>query len=335
MRKLIIMALSVGLFLMADFAAYAETKINLSGFYKIFHENNVNFLRNVDSDHRDNESYFWHRLQLTVDFKPTEDVTVRWVLRGPNNVRWGQVPYGDASGANLAARPLDLFTRAIYATVNTDYGKFVLGRHNGSMVGNIGGLETLGYNQRYGDFLVVHAFDWNLPFDGITYSKTWDNGFGIHVLYVKERSENSTAHLYDSDNDADRFGIEPFYKWDGGGVSLLLSYARDKSPNNSYNLTQGGVTYAYPVRDNWTFFVNPALILSWGNFTFHFEGKAAVGETEYRRSINQAGAPVLRSTKIKDAGLGFYLDGVYKYGPGAVTLAAWFVDGSSPDEGGG
>jgi hypothetical protein len=330
MRKLIILALS--LFLVSIFASpgIAETKIKFSGFYKIFHENNVNFERHASNSQHDNESYFWHRLQLLVDFTPTDDINIRWVLRGPNTVRWGQIPYGDASGAN-AGRHLDLFTRAIYATINTDYGKFVVGRHNGSMVGNIAGLETLGYNQKYGDFLAVHVFDWNLPFDGITYTKNWDNGFGIHVLYVKERSENSITSFYDSDNDADRFGIEPYYKWDGGGVSLLISYLRDKSATSSYQLSSN---YVYPVRDNWQFFLNPALILSWGSFTLHFEGKVAWGETEYRRAINAPGAPVLEKNKVKDSGLGLYVDGVYNYGPGAVTLAGWFIDGNDLDEGG-
>jgi hypothetical protein len=330
MRNLIILALSLGL-VMASGQAFAESKIKFSGFYKVYHENNVNFLRSSDSDHRDAESYFWHRLQLTIDFTPNEDVNVRWVLRGPNAVRWGQVPYGDATGANVAGRPLDVYTRAIYATINSDYGKLVIGRHNATMVGNVAGLETLGYNQRYGDFLVLHAFDWNLPFDGITYSKLWDNGFGIHVLYVKERSDFSQAALYESDNDSDRFGVEPFYKWDGGGVSLLASYAQDKSPAASY--TTGNDVYK--VDDNWTFFLNPALILTWGDFSLHFEGKVAWGETTYDRRSSVPNGPRLTANKIKDEGLGLYLDGVYKYDQGAVTLAGWFLDGNGPDDGGG
>jgi hypothetical protein len=144
---------------------------------------------------------------------------------------------------------------------------------------------------------------------------------------------NSATYIYESDNDADRFGIEPFYKWDGGGVSLLISYSRDKSPASALSVAGPGVTYTYPVEKNWQLSLNPALVLSWGNFALHFEGKIAWSETEYRKSV--AGAPDLAENKIKDAGLGFYLDGVYNYGSGRVTLAGWFFDGNSPDEGGG
>ncbi|MDR2140381.1 MAG: hypothetical protein LBR11_01060 [Deltaproteobacteria bacterium] len=313
---------------MSAIQALAETKIKFSGFYKVFHENDVNFTRSDTTRKRDSDSFFWHRLQLVLDFAPTEDVTVRWVLRGPNTVRWGQVPYGDARGGNTLA--LDVFTRAIYATITTDYGKFVIGRHNGTMVGNVAGLETLGYAPKYGDFLNNHIFDWNLPFDGITYQKKWDNGFGLNLLYVKENSHQDAA---EKDADKDRFGIEPFYLWDGGGASVELSYAQDKSTNSAYKPEDTKDTY--PVDKNWIFTVNPALFFTAGDFSFHLEGKAAWSETVYKRRGAGGGNPPLPETKVKDAGLGLYADVVYKYGPGSLTLGGWYFDGSDLDEGGG
>ncbi|MDR1085779.1 MAG: hypothetical protein LBP22_13240 [Deltaproteobacteria bacterium] len=325
MRIIIALVLGLGL-LFSSVSASAETQVKFSGFYKVFHENDVNFLRAANSSYRDSESFFWHRLQLTVDFIANEDVTVRWVTRGPNTVRWGSVPYGDARGAGS----LDLFTRAIYAAVNTDYGQFVIGRHNGSMVGNIAGLETLGYKQKFGDFLNLHVFDWALPHDGLSYSKKWENGFGLNVVMVKERS---TASLTEKDTDADRFGIEPYFLWETGGAGVEVSYIRDKTPQKAYTTPPPDPAYTYPVDKNWTIAINPSFFQSWGNFAIHFEGKLAWGETVYRRRAD--GAPELSDNKVKNQGLGFYLDGVYNYGPGQITVGGWYFDGNSPQEGGG
>jgi hypothetical protein len=330
---------------LSSVTALAETKVKFSGFYKIFHENNVNFTRSADGNNQDSDSYFWHRLQLTIDFTPNENLNVRWVLRAPTGVRWGRVGYGrDGNrGAERTGYPYDVFTRAIYATINSDYGKFTIGRHNGGLVGNLAGLETLGYGPKYGDYLNNHVFDWNLPFDGITYQKKWDNGFGINVVYVKENGFDEVSSYANSEKDVDkdRFGVEPFYLWDGGGASVNFEYSRDHSRYNSYSFTniQNNVTYTYthPVDKNWSFSVNPAVFFTVGDFSFHFEGKAAWSETVYKRdaNISPAGGQPRRlvETKKKDVGLGLYADAVYKYGPGAITLGAWYFDGDDLDEG--
>ncbi|MDR1578214.1 MAG: hypothetical protein LBT86_08335 [Deltaproteobacteria bacterium] len=329
LRAILAFAFFLGL-AFSSVTALAATKVNFSGFYKIFHENNVNFSRSVSNNNKDSQSFFWHRLQLVVDFAATENVNVRWVLRGPTAVRWGRVPTGrqGSRGDASTGYPYDVFTRAIYATVKTDFGKFNLGRHNSGMVGTLAGLDTLGYAPKYGDFLNNHVFDTNMTFDGITYQKKWDSGLGLNVIYVKETGFDQGYENEDKDVDKDRFGIEPFYLWDGGAASLNIEYSRDLSRFN--NATIGG--NVYPVEKNWAFSLNPALILKFGDLSFHFEGKAAWGETVFRRFSNTPTAPNLEANKAKDVGLGFYVDAVYKYGPGSVTLGGWYFDGNDPTD---
>jgi hypothetical protein len=114
------------------------------------------------------------------------------------------------------------------------------------------------------------------------------------------------------DADRDRFGIEPRYQWDTGGVSFGVVYIRDKT--DAY----AGIE---PKSGN-IFVINPALVQSWGPFSIHFEAALAWGKYTYAGAISD--------DKIR--GLGLYLDAVYNYGSGDVTLMSWFADGTGTND---
>jgi hypothetical protein len=174
------------------------------------------------------------------------------------------------------------------------------------------GLKTLGYT--YGTtYIYANPFDYKQVADGISYTYTMDNGFGVNVYYAKfVTMDVDTAFRRDKDVDYDRYGVEPFYKWEGGGAALNLEYARDMR-----NAT---------TEKDYAFFVNPAIFQTWGDFTIRFEGKIGWGETT---TINPA---TNVRTKVDREGLGLYTQLTYKYGAGDVNLMGWFADGSSLEE---
>jgi hypothetical protein len=133
------------------------------------------------------------------------------------------------------------------------------------------------------------------------------------------------------DADRDRFGIEPRYQWDDGGISLGIAYIRDKSWDLEINVED--ITLNYPdwrtfsPKKAWQLNINPAFVQNWGPFSIHFEGAVAFGKATYRSIDRIANEFVEQDFKIN--GLGLYLDAAYNYGAGDITLMSWYADGTS------
>ncbi|MDR1871335.1 MAG: hypothetical protein LBS60_05300 [Deltaproteobacteria bacterium] len=307
MKKFLTLVLGATLAVGLSIPAEAASKVDVSGWYRVLHHNLVNFNRAADSDLAQSDSFFEHRLNVTVDFRPNDDVLVSWNLRAPNLVRWGAASGGSnfTQGSSNAAV---VYTRAIYATITQDWGKLSIGRFPETFPTVMNGLKTLGYT--YGTtYIYANPFDYKDVVDGILYSYTLDNGFGIHVYYAKwETIDTGPGVEYrDKDMDYDRFGVEPFYKWDSGGATLNLEYRRDMRVRST--------------EKDYSFFINPALYQAWGDFSLRFEGKIGWGET----TDEIIG-------KIDREGLGLYLQATYNYGSGDLNLMGWFADGSSINE---
>ncbi|MDR2612697.1 MAG: porin [Deltaproteobacteria bacterium] len=333
MNKLL--ALALGAMLAATAApAFAASPIEFEGYVKVFHESLSNFDRG--STYQDRESFFWNRFNIDVTFRPNDQVSVHWRFRGPHYQRWGAA---DAANTSLE-------TRYVYGEVVFPWGTIRAGRITDGLAGTVGGLGSLGYSPGWGaaEFTYAHAFDSGDAFDGITYSNKWDNGFGFAAYYAKyEHWYGSDIHNNYSwegahfqprpivdpvtgdriqptqfregrfkDNDHDAFGVEASYEWDGGGATLGLKYDRD--------MTDPLLESAH------AFFVNPSVFQSWGPFAIHFEAMFGWGKDTYSREL--ADIDPLEDNSIKSTGVGFYLDGVYNYGPGDITLAGWYVSGS-------
>ncbi|MDR1083448.1 MAG: hypothetical protein LBP22_00985 [Deltaproteobacteria bacterium] len=319
MKKLLVFALAAMLGMAMAMPAQAQSKVQFSGWYRVLHHNLVNFGRAWDKDQGfpagyESDSFFEHRLNVNVDFRPTDDVLIHWTLRAPNFQRWGagSMQQGTTNAATV-------WTRAIYATITQDWGTFSIGRLEETFPTSMNGLKTLGYS--YGTtYIYANPFDYKDVADGMVYNYQWDNGFGINVYYAKyatQDPDNATANL-DADVDYDRFGVEPTYKWESGAASINIEYDRDMRDRG-----------AGPTVKDYAFFVNPAIMQSWGDFSIRFEGKIGWGKREITTGAGK------RTSDL--AGLGAYLQATYKYstanhGSGDINIMGWYADGSSRDE---
>ncbi|MDR1871205.1 MAG: hypothetical protein LBS60_04635 [Deltaproteobacteria bacterium] len=334
MKKLLTLALGAMLALGLSMPAQAASKIDVSGWYRILHHNLVNFNRAAESDYVQSDSFFEHRLNVNVDFRPSDDVLIHWTLRAPNAVRWGA-----SSGSNNFTQGSSnagvVYTRAIYATITQDWGQLSIGRLEETFPTVMNGLKTLGYT--YGTtYIYANPFDYKDVVDGISYTYNMDNGFGVNVYYAKSITQDTAPdyNYRDKDVDYDRFGVEPFFKWDGGGATLNIEYRRNMTDLNRAAPIAGNNPPTTQVdrnltRKDYAFFLNPAVMQSWGDFTIRFEGKIGWGEHEtyivdYNNNITRR--------KEDTEGLGLYLQATYNYGSGDVNLMGWFVDGSSLEE---
>jgi hypothetical protein len=329
MRKLLLFALAVTLGMTA-LPAFAASSVEFDGHVKVYHENLNNYARATDSDGKDSDSLFYNQLQLNLAIKPTEDITVYWTMRTIDETfyRWGT--YGAGVGGGPAAT--GVFTRWLYAEVSQPWGTIFIGRLGDGLPNNAGGLASLGYGPTWGDeFNYASPFDINGPTDGLAYNHDFGNGFGLAVFYAKDEADpylGDTAatavfpYVQTKDADRDRFGIEPRYQWDTGGISLGLAYIRDKLPIED---DPGTPPFIGTEKAN-VFLINPAFIQNWGAFSVHFEGAIAFGKWQGREWIF-TGWDDLQEEKIR--GLGLYLDFAYNYGAGDITLLSWYTSGNS------
>jgi hypothetical protein len=251
-------------------------------------------------------------------------------MRAPDYHRWGANADGN-NGNQGSSNAYRVFTRSIYATITQDWGALTIGRLEENFPTAQSGLVTLGYNYG-GDYIYTLPFDNSGVVDGISYTKKFDNGFGINAYYAKDETFDPTNDATpDKDVDVDRFGVEPFYTWDGGGVALHLEYVRDMGDtddsvidyiNSDPNLPNipSPLPASFKTKD-YSFFINPAVTQTWGAFSIRFEGKIGWGESEYTDG-NQ-------KYKIEKDGLGLYAEANYNYGAGDINLLAWYVDGTS------
>lgn len=316
------LAMALGAMMVAGSAAPASaaSHIDFSGYYR------VNYMMDMNRGHGSEgqsftDSYFDDRLLIEMTFSPTDEIAVHWQLRGPNRQRWG-----------TGTRVGNLVTQHVYGEIKQDWGTVLIGRLDDGL--DQYGLATLGYAPGFGPYQYYSPFDDGAVRDGIRYSNRWDNGFGMLAQYVKV--EANTDDDGRSDEDWDRVQLEGSYLWDGGGASLGFQY--DRSATHSYpNTGDGYAMYRAPNRGFYglqnktdAFYVNPAIMHSWGNFSVHFEGMAGWATTDYLGyKLNADGTTWRSGTHSFDSdGYGAYLDFDYNYGPGNVNLAAWWVSGS-------
>jgi hypothetical protein len=298
--------------------AMAASKIDFEGKLIVLHHNLYNFNRASEKDYAQSDSFFESRLHFGVDFKPNDDVLVHWSFRAPDYVRWGVATQGNSNAA-------EVYTRAIYATITQDWGALSIGRLEEEFPTSHQGLATLGYSYG-GDYIYTLPFDNSSVVDGISYTKKFDNGFGINVYYAKDETQDPNADTPNryKDVDKDRFGVEPFYQWTDGGVAINFEYVRDMT--DEYDYDNNPPTLEDERVKDYAFFINPAVTQTWGAFSVRFEGKIGWGEATWRDVNDNV------KYKEKQEGLGFYLEGNYNYGAGDINLMAWYADGSNVDE---
>jgi hypothetical protein len=308
MRKITVLA-ALAMLLALAVPAMAESPVTFNGYLRVYHADLVNFTRADNGDAQDSDNFFANKFQLTVDIKPTEDVSVRWVMRTVYPARWGE--YGAGVGGGTTAT--GVYTRSLHAMVRQPWGTLYIGRIADNLPSNVGGLYSLGYRRAWGEFAYTsNIFDLSAPVDAVAYDKTFDNGFGFAAYYAKDAIGSPiplNAATQKKDEDKDEFGVEPRYKWDTGGVALGIAYVRDMRGAN--------------VDKDYAIFINPAFTQAWGPFSLSFEGKIGWG----KRSFDTPAAP-----DAKTAGLGLFLDANYDYGSGDVSLVAFYADGTSVDD---
>jgi hypothetical protein len=325
MKKLLALVLGIA-FLLATPAARAASPIEFEGYVKVYHESLSNFLRTNDGNYLDRDNFFGNRLQVSVTFRPADNIKVFWQFRGPDYQRWGITSRNPDNQL-----PAHLFTRALYGEVTFPWGTIQGGRVIEGNPGTSAGLSSLGYAPSWGkEYRYANPFNSGDPLDSITYKVSLDNGLGFSAFYGKQQSfwgsapanypfenpanPNPAVRLGFKDSDYDLFGMEGVYKWQNGGASLAVSYHRDMT----------GTT----VDSDRSFYINPAFTQSWGEiatggrFSVNFEGKFGWGKRSYADSLTV-------KADDKTQGYGFYLDGVYEYQEGGnVTLASWYVSGT-------
>lgn len=300
MKKTLALALAATLAVSAAAPAQAASLVDFNGYYRAYYLSDTNLGRRADSF---TDSYFGHRLNMDVTFSPTDELSVYWRLRGPDFRRWG-------SEGNL-----DLSTYHIYGEIKQDWGTTLVGRLDEDL--DVYGLATLGYLAETNPiFTTVGPFEEAGVMDAVRFTREWDSGWYFMAQYGKISNNSSDSDLPDnrhSDQDFDRYQVEGAYRWDGGGVSLGMWYDRDATIFDADD----------PGADKFTgFYLNPAFMQSWGDFSVHFEGLAGWGQEKY----------VGREPDQDAKGYAFYLDADYNYGDGNVTLAGWWVSGSGFNE---
>ncbi len=358
MKKALAMALGAVLVAGSAAPASAASQIDFSGLYRVEYLMYGNLgITNDDTigGGNVNDSYFDHRFQGDVTFQATDEVSVVWRFRGPAGKRWGWDDYNN--------RGQGLNTRFVYGQVVQDWGTIRIGRLPGG-AGDEFGLSTLGWAPVLDNVLTYIApFEGSTEYDGIQYSNSWDNGFSVKAAYAKVADAwapgNSAVNPSD-DHEADRYQVEGAYMWDGGGASLNVMYLRNATADPDVNAPIPGVppvlgvvndfgtapgvpgsalqvdpTGLTPNNGAWQldrrtmWFLNPAIMHSWGAFSVHAEGKFGWGEDQFIGRDQRAGRNNRLVTRTADSdGAGFYIDFDYNYGPGRVNLAGWWVSGT-------
>jgi hypothetical protein len=298
--------------------AGAASQIDFSGYYRLYNLNGTN-MGHLAGDPAFTDSMFLNRLVFAITFRPTDELEIVTELRLPTARRWGSGNSGNNTGSGFR-------THHYYANIKQDWGTISVGRFSQAM--NQFGLGSLGYAPSYQPiFTYASPFDSGSPVeDGIRYKNKWDNGFGLMTQYTKrgnnsvgEGGGNDVREGASSDQDKDRLQVEGTYEWDGGGVALNLRYDRDASRDKV--LFPGMDPDDFDSRSS--FYINPAVMHSWGDFSFHFEGMAGWGETKVVGAGNR---------NLDEEGYAAYLDFDYNYGPGNITLSAWYNAGTGLDE---
>lgn len=305
----------------------AASQIDFSGYYRVQAYSYSGWWQ--DQSHSNDgandlsERMIRNRLRMNIVFRPTDGIELKWRVHGPHNARWGR-----------ADADYGLTTRYIYGIVKTDFGKISIGRISTDL--DSAGLQTLGYVPYYSFGMQGAIFDTDSEKSGIMFRKDWEK-WGVKAFYIKETAIGPGSDNYGSDQDYDRFSIEPYYKWDKGGVSLALQYDRNMGRNQSANATATPPRREAYFDTNYHFTINPALTHTWAiddkkSLTLNLEGKYAWGER--KNGPGTVDAQGNRDTKKRDVdGAGIYADLTYKYGGGNVALSGWWMDGTADGSG--
>jgi hypothetical protein len=283
----------------------AESPVTFSGYLRIRAYATGGYFPPAGGEDKASDRLLLTRFRVSLVFKPNENVEVRWRFHAPHNTRWGT----DAS-TQYGVR-----TMYAFGILKTDCGKFSIGRISSDI--DSAGLQTLGYLPTWGMGSQAYIFDHDSERDGMIYRNDWDNGFGLKVFYSKMNSYSSNANYSPKDADYDRYSVEPYYKWETGGVSLALQYDR-----NNYSST--AILTDDPVK-NYSFSLNPAFTQKWVlqeklALALHAEAKYSNGK--YKNPV-----PVNAESHRQD-GFGAYVDLALEYAKGAATLGGWYFDGN-------
>lgn len=305
--------------------AFAASQIDFSGYYRTMYISASNMGRQ-SGDAAFTDSYFAHRLNLEFTFRPTDEIYVNWRVRAPHFDRWGQrAPYEAGS----------FYTYHLYGVIEKDWGRLLVGinqeEHDTYGLGSLGWVPIT--TQPYFTKVGVFEDGGNNPM--IRYTKRWDNGFQILAQFSNlgtayNQADTLAAGSPDwSGSDIDRrtYQLEPAFFWDGGGVALNIGHERNAitpayTPALGFAALPAGAQ-AGPMTE---WYLNPALSHSWGNFSVHFEGKAAWQKRDL------ANMPAGQPGSVDSSGLGAYLDLNYRYKTNRVNLAGWWVQGTDLDK---
>ncbi|MDR2612464.1 MAG: porin [Deltaproteobacteria bacterium] len=304
--------------------AYAESPVTFSGYLRLRTFALGGFFPADDHQGKRGDRYAVSRLRINVVFKPTDDVEVRWRFHGPHAARWGSTNTG-------AGGDYSLYSLYFYGVIRKPWGTLSVGRLAFDM--DSAGFRTLGYLPTWGFNSQANVFERETETDGVLYQKDWDNGFGLRTFYAKRAHTrpDAFADRYVTDGDYDRYSIEPYYKWDGGGVSLAVQYDRnhyDFASNDRSTVTSAANPRDVDKNHFWT--LNPAFVQKWDvgegkTLAVHAEAKYSFGKR--RRSPDPA-VPGDDPPTVKQDGFGAYLDLALGYPQGDVTLAGWYFRGS-------
>jgi len=342
------LAMALGAMMVAGSAAPASaaSQIDFSGYYTVYYMNDVNLskrndnfrewdrVNGVEGDRGTMTDSFWaHRLNIDLVFRATDEISVHWRLRAPTFKRFGSSGYSDNDGQ----RRTGMVTHHVYGQIDQDWGTLRVGQIDDGF--DSYGLGSLGYAPATDPmWTFVSPFDAGGRIEGVRYNNKWDNGFGLTAQYQKVDNNNQGDTAWNefrqsnnrwSDQDFDRFIVEGTYEWDGGGAALGFRYDRDAA------VWADGVVNKYQRGDfdkTNAWYINPAIMHSWGDFSVHFEGMVGWAETEVW--AKQSAVPGLRGERdLDEEGYAFFLDADYNYGPGNVTLAGWWASGTDLGDG--
>ena len=330
-KKWVIVVLGVLLLAAVAAPVMAETTLEFSGSYRVryFFDQNLSMASESDKEYQSN--YFDQRFRIEPRFIVSDALSLTLRINAINGSRWGDANgiYGGQATYLYGGAPsnegFDL--ERCYMTIITNFGTFLVGRTTGGAQG----LAPLGYYG--GRFAAATGFNESDPFDseGPTHRIIYElpvGNFKITAVYEKivEQDWRNTgnqaaiAAAPGRDDDSDAFLLVPQYEWGSGVANMTLFYARNHS-NNEPNFWATGTAPA----DIDLYYVDLAAIQSFGPFTLHFEGQYRWGTLEFDPWI--VAGPV---TDMDFQGWGFYIDGIYNFGPGEVGLLFMYTQGPDP-----
>jgi hypothetical protein len=293
--------------------ASAKSQIDFSGHYRTYMYGYFNqTMTNSDDPNYTTDFFLADRLQFDMAFHATDEVSVYWRLRAPNNQRWGQYSAGTS-----------IQSRYFYGEVKQDWGTVSVGRLKDSYADL--GLASLGWAPDGPDVNATYmgVFDWDDAASGLRYANRWDNGFQLAAAVLRLQSRAKANGMTDATDDIAI--LEPAFFWDGGGASFGIHYERDQLQDKMAAIGRRvGENWGGPDNPAYKFYaINPAVSHSFGDFSIHFEGKMGWGTWQ---------ASYENTDETKISGYAVYFDVDYNYGPGNVNLAAWWAAGTGDDD---